>query len=134
MIRFSIGEIARRAGVAASAIRYYERIGLLPPPARVSGKRRYDLSILGTLALIWAAQAAGFSLVEIDALLYGFPADMPPGERWLSFADRKIAELEAAIEQAHRQKAFLETVRDCHCPTLDHCAAELSVRLPDLRL
>ena len=62
---FTIGEIASRAGVAASAIRYYESIGLLPEPERESGQRRYDESVLGRLGFIGVAQAAGFKLPEI---------------------------------------------------------------------
>lgn len=121
---FSIGQIARRADVAASTIRYYERIGLLPPAARVSGKRRYDGTILDTLGMIRLAQDAGFSLTEIDALLYGFPEQTPPVQRWHAFADQKIAELDAEIEQAQMRKAFLQKTRDCTCPTFDDCVKE----------
>jgi MerR family redox-sensitive transcriptional activator SoxR len=125
MTLFSIGEIARRVGVATSAIRYYERIGLLPPSQRVSGKRRYDASILGHLTIIRVAQEAGFSLAEIDALLHDFPAETPPAERWHAFAGRKIAEQEALIQQAQMRKAFLEKAQECGCSTLEDCAAAL---------
>ena len=66
---FTIGEVASRAGVAASAIRYYESIGLLPKPERESGQRRYDESVLGRLGFIGVAQAAGFKLPEIKELV-----------------------------------------------------------------
>src|ERR671923_1495551 len=65
----TIGEVARRAGVATSAIRYYERVGLLPPAERVSGQRRYGEETLGRLAFIGVAQNAGFSLREIRELV-----------------------------------------------------------------
>ena len=70
----TIGEVARRAGVRASAIRYYEEAGLLEEPERVGGKRRYDEEALRRLALIGGAKRAGFTLGEIRTLLHGFPA------------------------------------------------------------
>jgi len=60
----TIGEVARRAGVATSAIRYYERVGLLPPADRVSGQRRYGEETTGHLAFIAVAQNAGFCREE----------------------------------------------------------------------
>lgn len=126
MEAFSIGELARRANVAASTIRYYERIGLLPPAPRVSGRRRYDARTVDQLAIIRLAQDVGFSLTEIDALLYGFPAQTPPAGRWQTFADGKIAELDAVIAQAQRRKAFLQAARECRCPTLNDCASRVS--------
>ena len=65
----TIGEVARRAGVAPSAIRYYESIGLLPEPERESGQRRYEESVIGKLAFVGVAQSAGFSLEEIKELV-----------------------------------------------------------------
>jgi DNA-binding transcriptional MerR regulator len=134
MSHFGIGEIARRAGVATSTIRYYERIGLLPRSQRVSGKRRYDGSILKTLTVIRLTQEAGFSLAEIGALLYDFPADAPPAQRWHTVADQKIEELDAVIRQAQLRKAFLEKTRECRCSTLDECAADLQARSPEAAL
>jgi MerR family redox-sensitive transcriptional activator SoxR len=103
---FGIGEIARRAGVATSTIRYYERIGLLPKCQQVSGKRRYDTSIFHKLALIRMAQGAGLTIAEIQTLMHGFPADAPPSERWQTLAPRKIQEVDALINQAMAMKKF----------------------------
>ena len=64
----TIGDLAHRAGLATSAIRYYERVGLLPPAARVSGQRRYGEDDVARLAFIGAAQHAGFTLAEIREL------------------------------------------------------------------
>src|SRR5919199_933661 len=64
-----IGEVAERAGVRVSLIRYYEEIGLLPEPARVSGQRRYDETVLRRLAVIDVAQRAGLTLDEIKDLV-----------------------------------------------------------------
>ena len=65
----TIGEISRRAGVAASTVRYYESIGLLPAPERERGQRRYDESVLGKLGFIGVAKEAGFTLPEIAELM-----------------------------------------------------------------
>src|SRR4051812_3286731 len=67
----TIGDVARRAGVATSSIRYYERIGLLPKPERSGGQRRYHADVLGKLGFIGVAQSAGFKLREIKELLDG---------------------------------------------------------------
>ena len=72
MEAFTIGEIANLAGVQPSTLRYYESIGILPAPRRVSGQRRYSVEVLQILAVIQLAKEANFTLPEIRALLYGF--------------------------------------------------------------
>jgi DNA-binding transcriptional MerR regulator len=62
----TIGQVAKRSGLRASAIRYYERVGLLPKPARSGGQRRYDSRILDRLAVLERAKNCGFTL---DALM-----------------------------------------------------------------
>ncbi len=64
----TIGEVARRAGVRTSALRYYEEVGVLPPPERKSGQRRYDETVLARLAVVRLAQELGFTVAEIRAL------------------------------------------------------------------
>lgn len=77
-----IGEVARRAGMRTSALRYYEDMGLLSPPHRVGGgHRRYDPSIFDTLAVLRLAQRAGFSIAEMHMLVAGFSQDTPASER-----------------------------------------------------
>ncbi len=120
----SIGVIAQKAGVATSTIRYYEHIGLLPPPKRVSGKRRYDNSILKKLRVIRLAQQAGFTIAEIQTLLYGFPANTPPSGRWRTLAGEKIVELEEMMVQIQAMKSLLEKTRQCQCATLEDCAVD----------
>src|SRR4051812_16784040 len=85
-----IGEVAERAGVNTSLIRYYERIGLLPEPERVSGQRRYDETVLRRLTVIDVAQRAGLSLDEIRGLL-DIGTD-PVSERLQDLAHRKLPE------------------------------------------
>lgn len=117
----AISEVARRAGIRPSAIRYYESIGLLPKPHRVSGQRRYDLRILQQLAFIQVAQQAGFSIVEIHTLFSRFEEDAPLGERWRTLAPQKLIEVEALISKAQEMKHVLEEGMRCVCPTIDEC-------------
>jgi MerR family transcriptional regulator, redox-sensitive transcriptional activator SoxR len=119
---FGIGEIARRAGVATSTIRYYELIGLLPPSMRVNTKRRYDVSILQRLNVIRMGQNAGLTIAEIQMLLHEFPVDTPPSERWHALAVRKIADLNEQISRVQAMKSLLEQTLQCHCATIDECA------------
>src|SRR5262249_59262481 len=69
----SISQVARQVGLRPSAIRYYEDIGVLAPPRRVNGRRRYDQTTAARLALILRARATGFSLDEIPRLFFAFP-------------------------------------------------------------
>jgi MerR family redox-sensitive transcriptional activator SoxR len=121
MTELTISEVARRAGIRASAIRYYESMGLLPPPPRVSGQRRYQAEILRRLAFIQAAQAVGFSVAEMQTLLGELNEDVPLSTRWQSLAQRKLAEVDALIHQAQRMKRMLENGLHCSCPDLEQC-------------
>ena len=118
----SIGEVAERAGVAASALRYYERAGLIPKADRRGGKRVYGEDIFDRLALIRVAKGAGFTVAEIQTLLSGFTRRTPPGQRWRRLAERKLDELEARIAEVERMKRVLEVVTRCECPTLEECS------------
>ena len=117
----TIGDVAARAGVNTSAIRYYERIGLLPQPERVAGKRRYAPDVLERLAVISTAQRAGLSLGEVRDLLDGVDAGEPAGERLQALARRKLPEVEALIAQAEAVRGWLQAAEQCRCPTLDDC-------------
>ena len=117
----TIGEVAARAGIRTSAIRYYERIGLLPEAERVAGKRRYAPDILERLAVIATAQRAGLDLGEVRELLDGVDAGEPAGERLQALARRKLPEVEALIAQAEAVRGWLMAAEQCRCPTLDDC-------------
>jgi DNA-binding transcriptional MerR regulator len=93
----SIGELARRAGVTASALRYYEERGLLPAPARISGQRRYPASAARVVGAILLYSDAGFTLAEQKALMAG-RAGAPADRRQLM--QRKLAELDEQIARA----------------------------------
>jgi DNA-binding transcriptional MerR regulator len=128
--RLAIGELARRTGTAPSALRYYERIGLLPPTERAGGKRRYPPSSAERLALVRLYQDAGFTLREIRQLL---AAGSGRRANWTPLAERKIAELDARIAEAQRAKDLLEHALDCPRRDLLTCPnfrAALQARLP----
>src|ERR1700746_2297900 len=86
----AIGELARRAGVTASALRYYEELGLLPAPARISGQRRYPESAARLVAAILLYSDAGFTLAEQRALMATHASTS--GDR-RQLMQRKLAEL-----------------------------------------
>ncbi len=120
-LELTIGEVARRARVRPSALRYYESDGLLPAPHRINGQRRYQASILDQIAVIQLAQQAGFTIQEIHTLLSGFGVEIPPSERWRTLAQRKMAELDALVVRAQRMKQLLGHLMDCACPSLEEC-------------
>jgi DNA-binding transcriptional MerR regulator len=110
----TIGELARRAGVSASALRYYEELGLLPPPARISGQRRYAESAARVVGTILLYRDAGFTLAEQKALLASRKS--VPGD-WSRLARRKLAELD---EQIARAQAARDAIRHgLRCPHED---------------
>jgi MerR family redox-sensitive transcriptional activator SoxR len=117
----SIGELARRTARAPSAIRYYEEIGLLPEPARESGRRRYPEESVRTLAVIDTAQRAGLSLDEIKLLLEADPGDADAVEALRRVAEQKLPQVDAMIERATMVRSWLEAATRCECPSLDEC-------------
>jgi redox-sensitive transcriptional activator SoxR len=120
LVSMRIGEVAERAGVKTSLIRYYEEIGLLPEPERVSGQRRYDQSVLRRLAVIDVAQRAGMSLEEIRLLVQH--GSEPMSAQLRELAARRLPEIDALIERAQRVRAWLETATGCDCQSIDECA------------
>lgn len=118
----SIGQVARQAGLSTATLRYYEAAGVLAPPARRSGQRRYAQNVFQQLALIKLAQQAGFTIAEIRTLQHGFPADMPAGERWRALANPKRAAVEAMLQRALEMHNTLEQISRCDCQSLDQCA------------
>lgn len=117
----SIGELSRRTAKAPSAIRYYEAIGLLPEPERVSGRRRYGEESVRALAVIDTAQRAGLTLDEIKALLAADPGKPEAVEALRSVAERKLPEIEAMIARGRLVRAWLDAAARCECTNLDEC-------------
>jgi DNA-binding transcriptional MerR regulator len=123
-----IGELARQAGVATSALRYYEKAGLLPPPARASNRRHYDHGVLGRVRIILLARDAGFSISETRTFLDGFPIGTRPALRWRAMAERKIAELDELTTRLSQMRSILTASFHCECRQLEDCERLIAAR------
>jgi MerR family transcriptional regulator, redox-sensitive transcriptional activator SoxR len=119
--QLTIGQVAQRAGVRTSHIRYYEQIGVLPAPERVAGQRRYGEDVLQRLSIIDAAQRAGLTLEEIRPLTGPDNRSTHAGEHIRKLADAKLPEIEALIARAHAVREWLLLARTCDCTTVDVC-------------
>jgi MerR family redox-sensitive transcriptional activator SoxR len=122
-----IGMLAIRSGLNASAIRYYERVGLLGNPHRVGGQRRYPDDAVYRVLLIRFAGAMGFTLGEISIFLNGLRDDVPVGPRWKKLAVQKLAEVERNIERSIKLKSLLEHLLKCKCASLRVCVERLNL-------
>jgi len=130
-----IGELARRGGVNASAIRYYEQVGLLPAPLRSGGQRLYSPGALDRVLLIRFAGDMGFTLSEIRLFLNGLRDQTPVGPRWQKLARRKLKEVEENIDRSLRLQCLLKNLLHCRCGSLKICmeCLSLSPELPARR-
>ena len=115
MVALNIGELARRAGLQTSAIRYYESIGLMPAPPRASGWRRYDPAALDRLQVIKSAREVGFTVGEISMLLNGFPKGTPASKRWRKMAKKKLPEVDQLIARATALRNLVQAGLNCTC-------------------
>ncbi len=122
----SIGEVARKAGVRPSAIRYYEGVGLLSEPGRVGGKRRYDEGVLRCLANIEGARRAGFTIGEMRAFFESFPAGADVEGCWRELAGRKLEEIDGSILKLQKARSLLEEALRRGCGSVEECASLLS--------
>jgi MerR family redox-sensitive transcriptional activator SoxR len=116
-----IGEIARRTGLHSSAIRYYERAGLLPRAERRNGQRAYGEDVLVRLEVIRGAVASGFTLQEIRKLFAG----RPYSARLRRLAATKIVELDRTIERTRTMQGLLKRALRCRCLTLEECGRRM---------
>jgi MerR family copper efflux transcriptional regulator len=114
----TIGELARRAGVATSALRFWEDLGLLPPTARISGQRRYPEMAVRRVGIILLQRDAGFSLAEQKALAESRAA--APGD-WQQLARRKLAELDDQIAKAQAARELLDHALRCPHEDVTEC-------------
>ena len=128
-----IGQLARSANLKASAIRYYEKIGLLAAPQRSSGQRRYATDALNRVLLIRFASEMGFTLSEIKLFLNGLRDDAPVGPRWKKLAARKLHEIDQNIARSRKLKSLLRGLLNCRCASLQFCVNRLRLS-PSLRL
>jgi DNA-binding transcriptional MerR regulator len=121
-ITLTIGQLAQRFGINASAIRYYERVGVLPRPARQSGQRRYGTDAVRRLETLQAAKQAGFTLAEAELLLHRSDAGDPLHEPLRELAARKLPEVEQLLDRTITLRNWLLAASDCACDTLDACS------------
>ena len=118
----TIGQVAVRAGLATSAIRYYESVGVLPEARRAAGQRRYDTEVLDRLGVSRLAKDAGFAIAEIRVLIGGFADAVPPSSLWHRLAHRKLEEIDETVRRAERMRALLHRGLRCECLTLSDCS------------
>jgi DNA-binding transcriptional MerR regulator len=123
----TIGQVAKHAGLNASAIRYYEKSGLLPRAARSAGQRRYDESILPRLALLDWAKGCGFTLDEIREL-FGKTGEAPLSQRMQKLCGQKIEELDAQAGRIGLMRDFLERAQKCRCIDVEECGGRILKR------
>src|ERR1700730_7357129 len=122
MAQVTNSQVARQIRLRPSAIRYYERIGLLPPAERLSGQRRYDPTVLYRLAIIQCARQLGFTLTEIRHLFFGFRDITRASERWRTLSQRKLAELDHLMDGIKTVRGVLKKLMTkARCDTLDQC-------------
>src|SRR5436190_1002665 len=113
-----IGELAGRTGLNASALRYYERCGLITASHRIGGQRRYPGDIVYRVMLIRFASDMGFTLDEVKVFLNGLRDRAPVGPRWRKLAQRKIKEVNANIQRSYQLKSLLDHLLECRCGSL----------------
>ena len=118
----SIGDVARRSGVAPSALRFYERRGLIASTRTDGNQRRYDRAVLRRLAFIQAGRAAGISLERIGSALGALPASRNPSRRdWERLSRTWRADIEARIATLEALRGRLDTCIGCGCLSIDRC-------------
>jgi MerR family redox-sensitive transcriptional activator SoxR len=118
----TISEVAKRSGVAASALRYYEDRGLIESERAGSGHRRYRRAVLRRIAFIVFAQRIGLSLEEIGEELGKLPADhVPTGRDWSRLSGTWTSRIDDRISELERLRRGLTECIGCGCLSLDRC-------------
>jgi MerR family transcriptional regulator, redox-sensitive transcriptional activator SoxR len=123
-----IGAVAKNAGIRPSAIRFYERVGVLPPASRKSGQRHFGSDVTRHLAVIQFARKAGFTIAEIKVLFNSFEQVKPASVRWQELAQKKWTEMESQIERLKGMQRLLEKSTQCRCIKLEDCGRMMLAR------
>jgi MerR family redox-sensitive transcriptional activator SoxR len=118
----TIGQLAKQFGLNTSAIRYYERQGVLPEAARESGQRRYGPDDVRRLQVVEVAKRAGFTLDETKVLLQSAEAGTPAFASLRELAVRKLPDIDALITRAEAMRRWMLAASDCTCQSFDVCA------------
>jgi len=116
-----IGEIARRAGVRPSAIRFYEKAGILPPAFRENGQRSFSADTVLYLGIIAVAREAGLSVAEIRTLFHGFDAEASASKRWQRLARKRLKDLDLLVVKIRHMQSLLRKAMRCQCLDLKDC-------------
>lgn len=118
----TVGEVAARSGFAASAVRFYERRGLIAARRTEGGQRRFDRQVLRRLAFIAAARHLGLSLEEIGDALASLPDERTPTRAdWMRISSSWRARLDAEIEALEELRDGLDSCIGCGCLSLETC-------------
>jgi MerR family redox-sensitive transcriptional activator SoxR len=110
-----ISDVTHATGLESSALRYYEKVGLIAPAGRAGGRRQYDPSVLRRLAAIALLQEAGFTIAEVrDVIGAG-------NDAWRALAQQKLGELDAHMARIAAARELLVAAIKCDCSGLDTC-------------
>jgi MerR family redox-sensitive transcriptional activator SoxR len=123
-----ISELARKAGIRASAIRFYERAGVLPRASRQNGQRDFTPERELYLAVIDFARRAGFTIAEIRLLFQGFREGTPASAQWRRLAQKKYNEIDLLISRMESMQKLLRNSMRCRCIKLEDCGRILLSR------
>jgi MerR family transcriptional regulator, redox-sensitive transcriptional activator SoxR len=121
-VELSTGEVSARSGVATSALRFYERQGLIESTRTDGNQRRYDRAVLRRIAFIQAGRAAGVTLAELQRSLGGLPRSRTPSRKdWERLSNKWRDDLDARIETLQALRDRLTTCIGCGCLSIDQC-------------
>ena len=113
----SITEVGEATGLQSSALRYYEKAGLIKPAARSGGRRQYEPAVLQRLAVVALFQEVGFTIAEISELFNRGGKR----QRWRSLAGEKLVEIDTHLERVAAARELLTSALDCGCSSLEQC-------------
>ena len=113
----TITDVGEMTGLQSSALRYYEREGLIKPAGRASGRRLYEESVLQRLAVISLLQEVGFTINEISDLFNRGGKRT----RWRALAEDKLKEIDAHLERVGTARELLSSALGCGCDSLESC-------------
>lgn len=114
----SISQVSQATGLAPSALRYYEQVGLIRPVARHGGRRHYEPSVMTRLRLIALCQSVGMTIAEIGTLLDGRGGTR---DRWRSLAEDKLVEIDRRIDELRAMRRHLTVALECGCGRIEDC-------------
>lgn len=113
----SITQVGEATGLPSSALRYYEKAGLIKPAGRAGGRRQYKTAILQRLAVVALLQEVGFTIGEISELVNR----RSKRQRWQSLAEDKLDEIDTHLERVAAARELLISALDCGCSSLERC-------------